>query len=380
MPKGSFEKVEHDFQLFYSNDSKLAGEAIRPTLEQHVFAFLDHEIDVSGSWNLAAMRVLFDSRLEVINTSESTLAATVRAANSPEKAARNFLVQLAGDFLTEASAMARNVLGNYGSPLSELFKVMIDEYGYGVHQTKHSTIYEELLESQGLSSEIHAYWQFYLTSSLALTNYFHYVSRNHAHFFRYLGALYFTEATIPHANRQYAKLLRELFGKDTNTHYFDEHVHIDPHHARMVVENVIEPVIERCGEGVIPEIVRGFEAFRLLQDIADEELIGQITWSDTSEAYCQRARNLQSDPDRPPAGPTLSFTETKGEHSVTHVHDADELFVVSEGEIELVTGFDQSVNLRSGEGIVIPKGRLHGSVVLSDTCSYWVAPLTGDAT
>ena len=153
LPKGSFEKVEQDFQLFYSNDSKLAGEAIRPTLEQHVFAFLDHEIDVSGSWNLAAMRVLFDSRLEVINTSESTLAATVRAANSPEKAARNFLVQLAGDFLTEASAMARNVLGNFGSPLSDLFKVMIDEYGYGVHQTKHSTIYEELLESQGLSSD-----------------------------------------------------------------------------------------------------------------------------------------------------------------------------------------------------------------------------------
>ncbi|MDP6718265.1 MAG: iron-containing redox enzyme family protein, partial [Pirellulaceae bacterium] len=373
LPKAPFETVERDFQLFYSNDVKLAGESIRPTLEQHVFAFLDQEIDVSGSWNVAAMKVLFENRLEAANKSESALAATVRTANAPDKAAHNFLVQLAGDFLTEASAMARNVLGNFGAPLSELFKVLIDEYGYGVHQTKHSTIYEELLESQGLSSEIHAYWQFYLTSSLALTNYFHYVSRNHGHFFRYLGALYYTEATIPHANRQFSRLLRELFGKDTNTNYFDEHVHIDPHHARMALEKVIEPVIERCGESVIPEIVRGFEAFRLLQDIADEELIDQITWSDTTEDYCQKAKDLLSDPERPSVGQTLTFTETKGELSVTHVHDEDELFVVSEGEIELITGFDQSVKLSAGEGIVIPKGRLHGSVVLSDTCSYWVS-------
>lgn len=260
LPKGPLEPIERDFQLFYSDEVKLAGESIRPTLEQHVFEFLDHEIDVSGHWNLAAMKVLFESRLEAANNSESAIVAAVSKANAPDKAAHNFLVQLAGDFLTEASAMARNVLGNFGSPLSELFKVLIDEYGYGVHQTKHSTIYEELLESQGLSSDIHAYWQFYLTSSLALTNYFHYVSRNHSRFFRYLGALYFTEATIPHANRQFAQLFRELFGKDTNTHYFDEHVHIDPHHARMVSERVIEPVIERCGESVIPEIVRGFEA------------------------------------------------------------------------------------------------------------------------
>ena len=66
----------------------------------------------------------------------------------------------------------------------------------------------------------------------------------------------------------------------------------------MVSERVIEPVIERCGESVIPEIVRGFEAFRLLQDIADEEFIDQITWSDTADTYCQKAKVLLSNPDR----------------------------------------------------------------------------------
>ena len=375
LPKSGFETVERDFRLFYSDDVKLAGEAIRPTLERHVFAFLDQEIDVSGRWTLPAMKGFFENRLEVANKSDSALAAAVLAANSPDKAAHDFLVQLAGDFLTEASAMARNVLGNFGPPLSELFKVLIDEYGYGVHQTKHSTLFEELLESYELSSDVHAYWQFYLTSSLALTNYFHYVSRNHGNFFRYLGALYYTEATIPHSNRQFSKLLRGLFGSDANTGYFDEHVHIDPHHARMVVEKVIEPVIVSCGEGVIPEIVRGFEEFRLLQDIADEELIGQITWSDNLDEYCQKAKDLLSSPNSSTAANTQAFTEVKDELSVTHVHDDDELFVVSDGEIELVTGFDQSVRLGAGDGIVIPKGRLHGSVVLSDICSYWVSPL-----
>ena len=374
LPKSGFETVERDFRLFYSDDVKLAGETIRPTLERHVFAFLDQEIDVSGRWTLPAMKGFFENRLEAAGKSESTLAAAILAANSPNKAAHDFLVQLAGDFLTEASAMARNVLGNFGPPLSELFKVLIDEYGYGVHQTKHSTLFEELLESYELSSDVHAYWQFYLTSSLALTNYFHYVSRNHGNFFRYLGALYYTEATIPHSNRQFSKLLQGLFGKGANTGYFDEHVHIDPHHARMVVEKVIEPVIESCGEGVIPEIVRGFEEFRLLQDIADEELIGQITWSDNLDEYCQKAKGLISNQNSTAANRQV-FAEVKDELSVTHVHDDDELFVVSDGEIELVTGFDQSVKLGTGDGIVIPKGKLHGSVVLSDICNYWVSPL-----
>ena len=373
LPNGPFEPVARDFRAFYGNDVKLAGEAVRPTLEQHVFQFLDNEVDVSGPWTLGAMRALFDNRLQAANSGDSALMAAIAAAGNPQAAAKGFLIQAAVDFLSEASAMARNVLGNYGPLMSELFKVLIDEYGYGVFATKHSTLFEDTLKSVDLSPDIHSYWQFYLGSSIALTNYFHFVSRNHAHFFRYLGALYFTEATLPHTNRQQAEGLSRVVGERINTRYFEEHVHIDVHHARMVLNKIIEPMIERCGEGIIPEIVRGFEEFRLLQGMADADLIAQLAWADESHANREPARRLMAAPGRPGAASPARFVEKEGELSVTHVHDEDELFVVESGEIDLITGHEQSVRLKAGDGVVIPKGRLHGSIVRSENCTYAVA-------
>ncbi|KMQ80554.1 hypothetical protein BPMI_04742 [Candidatus Burkholderia pumila] len=86
--------------------------------------------------------------------------------------------------------MARNVLGNFSAHQSELFKILIEEYGYGMHEKKHSTIFEEMMRQAGLNATTHHYWQFYTAPSMALTNYFHYISANHQHFFRYLGALF----------------------------------------------------------------------------------------------------------------------------------------------------------------------------------------------
>ena len=61
---------------------------------------------------------------------------------------------------------------------------------------------------------------------------------------------------------------------------------------RMVIDNIIAPIIEQCGAEVIPEIVRGFEEFRHLQDLADEDLIAQIEWSDQRASFSARAQGV----------------------------------------------------------------------------------------
>lgn len=370
LPKADFGANVADFRAYYADGSKVAGEMVRPLLERHLFDFLNREIDVSGPWNVASMDAFFDGRLRAANSGESEVVQAIESAHDPAAAAEVFLVQLAGDFLTEASAMARNVLGNYGQPLSELFKVLIDEYGYGVHETKHSSLFEETLASRGLSTDVHAYWQFYLGTSISLINYFHYVSRNHANFFRYLGALLYTEATLPHANHQQSRMLRGIFGDDVDTRYFDEHVHIDPHHTRMARENIIKPVVERCGEAVIPEIVRGLEEFRLLQDLADRDLIEQICFADDLKGHRETARAILANPDSVEVRETARFTEPEGELSVTHVHDDDELFVVEDGALDFVASHAHAIRLGAGDAIVIPKNRLHGTVVVSESCTY----------
>ncbi len=357
-----------DFNLFYNPEMRRNGFAIRHTLEDHVFGFLRQEVEVGGSWTLETFKAYCESEFNS-EKNNSTLMDAILNSNDPEAAARFFLIQLAGDYLTEASAMARNMPGNYGEAQSNLFTILIDEYGYGVHDTKHSTLYEDTLRSAGLSVNLHTYWQFYLSSSIALINYFHFICANHEHFFKYLGALYYTETSLVNSCRNTSKMLHKIFGPEFFTAYFDEHVHIDQHHGDMAFQRIIVPIVEKCGPEVLPQILAGFEEFRLLQEIADRDFMEQLAWSDSLGTHAIRAGEiLQQGGIKADA----SFVERKGELSVTHVHDESELFYVTDGVIKLVATPEKEITLQAGEGIVIPQFRLHGSEVISDSCTYAV--------
>ncbi len=88
--------------------------------------------------------------------------------------------------------MMENVLGVYGPVQSEWFTILIDEYGYGVHDQKHSTLYT--LRSVGLNTEPHHYWEYCRASALAANNYFHHLGSERRFFFHHVGALIHSEA------------------------------------------------------------------------------------------------------------------------------------------------------------------------------------------
>lgn len=356
------------YRSFYDSEARAAAAVIRPALEKKLFGWMDREIELSGKWTLDAFREYSEGVLEDLEKSDSTFLRLLHELNDKKSAVQFFIVQCASDFLCEASAMARNVLGNYGPELSELFKILIDEYGYGVHEKKHSTLFEELMRDAELNPMPHYYWQFYNTGSLSLANYFQFISGDHNQFFRYLGALYFTEASLAFITRHQSAAIKLAFGRDANTLYFDEHTHIDTHHGRMAFENLIVPIVEKCGTGVLGEIVKGFEEFRTLLDRADEEMLAQIAWLDKADKADNAPVGTRSDE-------TMVFTEDEGELSVTHCHDLDEWFEVEKGAIDLVCSPFKRVHLEAGEGMVLPKGMLHGSIVVSDKCTYRVAPV-----
>ncbi|MBI1209255.1 MAG: cupin domain-containing protein [Azospirillum sp.] len=365
------------FDAFYDDGLKVLGERLRPTLEGLLFGFLGDEIDVGGKWTVQTFRTWAEDALTRVNSSQSEVVQTILGLRNPSTAADEFLIQLSSDFLSEASAMARNVLGNFGPAQSGLFTILIDEYGYGVHSEKHSSIFEITLKSRNLDSRPHAYWQYYLPSSLALVNYFHYISRNHRLFGRYAGALLFTEATLVEANRQQSWMLHQIFDENVNTRYFDEHVHIDAHHGRMALDRVIVPLVERCGDWVLEDIVRGFEEFKLLQQLADIDLIEQVRFADRLFKAPMTGDMWATFPGIWDVPDVLEFAESRGEISVLHIHNHDELFEVTEGEIEFTVGPLHSVILSAGNAIVIPAGRLHGSKVLSERCRYRVRNAAG---
>lgn len=371
LPTAGLAEKWDDFKQFYSSSNRALGEMVRPFLERKAFGFLDDEVTVSGKWTR-------DSLVEYLRTVEqrnphqpSPAETAIEESTDPQRAARMWLIQFAPDFLSEASPMIRNVLGNYGNHQSEWFKIIIDEYGYGVHHTKHSKLFEDTLRSVGLRSDIHHYWQYYLTSSLMVNNYFHYLGKNHELLFRYLGALYYTETTLVDFCQRAADLLTRVFDGDVDVTYFTEHVHIDTHHGRMALEKLILPIVDTYGEVVIPEIVRGFEEFQVIAELADQDFAAQIAWMDAGpvnkELHAPVWEAVQAGK---VVAPVAHLVEPRGELSNTHCHDGDELCHIVSGTMRFVAGLDSYQILEAGQGTVIQRNRLHGAIIESEECVY----------
>ncbi|MFI9200067.1 iron-containing redox enzyme family protein [Streptomyces sp. NPDC053048] len=373
MPKSGLKGKWEDFKSYYSPGNRALGEAIRPALEKFAFGFLDEEVEVSGKWTKESFASYVES-LDPYGPGEASRSEkAILDSTDRERAARMWLIQFAPDFLSEASPMIRNVLGHYGAPQSEWFKIIIDEYGYGVHDTKHSLLFERTLESVGLQSDIHRYWQYYLNSSLLMNNYFHYLGKNHELFFRYVGALFYTEATLVDFCRRADALLTTVFGDTVDTEYFTEHVHIDQHHGRMAMDKLILPLIEAHGEEIIPEIVRGIEEYRVVQDIADDDFATQIDWMDKGPEYKKlHAPVWEAISSGRVTAPVADIVEPYGELSNTHSHEGDELCHIVSGTMKFVSGFDSYEILEAGEGTVIQRNRLHGAIIESEECVYQI--------
>ncbi len=116
-----------------------------------------------------------------------------------------------------------------------------------------------------------------------------------------------------------------------------------------------------------------------MQELADEDVASQIAWCDRREDYKALAGRIRGElGDAGMARGKAEFVEPAGELSVMHVHDVDELLAVEEGELEIITGYQQTVTLGAGEGVVIPRGRLHGSIARSKRCRYSVRPIDNE--
>lgn len=376
LPASDFAAKRNDFDSYYSNDNKLLGELIRPTLEAHVFKFLKDEINVTGKWSVETLKSYLQSIVARHEQSELDICNTVLSSADPERACRTLLIQMAGDFLSEASASSRNILGKYGEIQSEFFKIVIDDYGYGVHPAKHSTLYENTLSTCGLMSDVHAYWNFYLPSSLAINNYYHYVSRDHSKYFQVLGAIAWAEAMFSHSCREISKMLRTVFGKKVDTYYFDEHFHIDAHHGRMAFDYVVAPAIAKHGDGVIPDIVRGLEELQLLTSISDEDFKAQVAFSDGVSNLKAPAQQIHRQiVEGKLSKPKTIQVEQRDQSLVTQVFNQDKLYVIESGALDLVIGADQSVRLDRGEAMIVTRQRLHGTAVVSEECRYHIYEL-----
>lgn len=366
LPEQGLDALRGDFGLFYGERLRRLREASISDLELFAFGFLAGEVEITGGCTVDVLDSYFQHVVTEAERGESPALAAIAGARDREVAADTYLVQLALDGLTEASAMSRNLGGAYGPEQSALFKIFIDEFGYGVYDAKHTTIFAKMLRSRAMATHVHAYWNFYLAGPLATNNHYYFLSRDHAKFFRYAGAVTYAEAVFAPSFVKMVKTYRDIFGDDVDLHYCDEHAHIDEHHGRITREQVLLALAQRHGPGVIPELMRGIAEARLLGAWFEEDTAAQIRWADTLDHHRELGRAALA-----VAGEPRRVELSRASPFGTRGHDQDMVLVLEHGEADLIaTATGEPERLTRGDALLIPAGRVYGVKAVSPECSY----------
>ena len=243
-------------QRHYDPARMQALDAVRPALEADLIAPLVGEgTGASASDYIEAMLA------EIREADENPFTAWLATKDHRDDHYRNFLVQSSPDLLAEASASALGVVGEFGEPQSALFRILIDEFGYGAYPKKHSILYRAAMRGFGLDDEYNGYWPLWDTEALRLHNVIHWLFQNPRNLFRQVGFLLYAEAAYQRSTQAHYRHLTR-FNPDVDARYFGEHAHIDLHHTRMIIEDVVAPLIGKFGEAVGKEVIAGAELTR----------------------------------------------------------------------------------------------------------------------
>lgn len=359
-----------DSRSVYSLENRLLAELARPVLEHHLFSFL--ELSVDGSSGSAASLVDHVVAEHERLAGEDRVGGVIRGLKDPGAAMLFLMLQLSADSPSRAAALGRGALGDDGGT--------IDVTGAFFHafeqERRRLPLLRELLLGCGLSDAPRAYWQFYLGSTLASVTYLHRVCRDHARLFEAVGALLHHTAVQPVLATQHGALAQEILGSDLR--YFDVSS-LTAGELKGRTEAIVSPLLERYGDVFADGCRRGFDSAERLAAIAEDDLIAQISWADQLEHYKAKGDAIRQHIHNKGIEVDLdTFVESWEVTSTTHVHNDHRLVVIEQGEMHFWNNVGPKIPLSTGDAILIPKGRLHGSSVLSGECTYH-QPIIPDA-
>jgi hypothetical protein len=355
--------ADADKANFYSAGNRALGELAKPILERHLFTFLDGEREPLATRELGALlKYVQDYRDQRAATSGKAFEA-VLATKGRREAATFVLLQLSAYLPASNAAIARNAIGEYDSAHPGLRSLLLDEYRTWVERAPK---YRALLADGELQPTVGAYWQLYLNSSLARGNHLHSLSANHERLFEFLGALVHKKIDEELTAAGFAEVFAD--GLDSTGDYFREQA-VTP--LAAYVRDLVGPLHERFGAQVLDGFHRGFADAAWYAALWERDLAEQVTWADRIPEYQEKAgkidqtitnENIEVDLD--------TFVETSEETSTTHVHDEHRLVMIEVGQMHFWNNVTHKIQLNQGDKLLIPVSRLHGSTVLSGSCTY----------
>lgn len=348
------------FTQFYSDRNRLLGARLRPFLEHYAFDFLGHEArpDEGTAQYLARLWALLDEEktawvglfnhlahrdylqegLRCILLQRWCLAPTKRIALTRAAATGYFDMLAASDWPTLKNTW----------PVDESLK--------------------QLAMLCGVTRREHSYWQFYLPTSLASCNLLSALSARPDCALSLYGAAFAAEAEWLAFGTAIAQACPHMVHNRS----------IEGHAENAAVQELasrfqrsLDSVVHRYGASGVLQVGQGFAAAQTLAACARWDLGTQLRWLSAIEHYCQFAKKIdQRIQTECPDIDRETFVEPREMCSTTHIHDDHRLVVIESGDMVFWGNLGMQLKMKPGDMVLIPQGRLHGSTVISDECTY----------
>lgn len=337
-------------QAFYAAESVEAARNAQPFLERFLFSALADGAGSSGPTRPAAetLRDFWDSALQ----RQTALAAAV--GRSPTRADDEAFVLIQHAALLPSKQWAVRRARGIGLPIDTALPVPCDP--------RLPPALAAAAERRGLQLDPHRYWQFYLSTALGCTNFLYSACWSPAHPHAALAALVVCSLHL-HAFQH--AFQSSLFVAT------DSPAQLDIDTMCRKVTAILERDAARYGDGVAAEFADGFAAAARQWVLFDADLAQQVDWLATLDRSRQTARRLMARVEQERQSIRLdTFVETLDMCSTTHVHNEHRLVVVESGQMVFWANVGMRLHLPEGDMILVPRSRLHGSSITTETCVY----------
>ncbi len=224
--------------------------------------------------NLDVKQALINRVQDDLNPQISSGSRYIRE-EMDEDGYRHLLAIASFDGLVEGSRLSRILAGTANPIQCTLVKVLLEEYGNGRFNRKHSTFFAQMLNEFGMNTEPEAYFDLVPWEVLACANHNFLMTERKRHYLRYCGGLTYFEVAGPSAYRNYLTAAQRLGLSDAAMGYWDLHIREDERHGQWMLDDVALPLA-----GMYPndawELVLGYDQEKLMGDRASEAIVASI--------------------------------------------------------------------------------------------------------
>jgi hypothetical protein len=264
----------YDDLSHYANERSPYLHQIRDQIEQVWQAWELQHFDVDALKSLDAKQALSERGAADLNPPLSPESRYIQEEMSHE--GYRYLLAIASfDGLVEASRLSRILGGAANEVQATLTKVLLEEYGNGRLNRKHSTFFAQMMSELSLSTHPEAYFDLVPWQVLASINHNFLLTECKRHFLRYNGGLAYFEVVGPSIYRTYLAAAQRLDLSEGAMGYWDLHIREDERHGRWMIDNVVLPLVDMYPKQAW-QVVLGYDQEKFMGDRAGIAVVDAI--------------------------------------------------------------------------------------------------------